>query len=563
MSLGVKKEIFRSTEYALKQASDKVDDIFMITKKLLEKPYSNKELYRILDKEYHVDEPPANGNDKEADTKKVLEILYNDILYYYNFISAVTIVPTNREESYFKYSFPTTLNVFGEWKNLKETNWYKECVQQDKPIIYGAHKDTIYKNEESEIVSFMQRIEDPFKQKLLGVMRIDIRVSSLVEIVESLVNDTEDILLVVDDNNRPIYISNDEFEEYKNQDFSNPHKIKVNNYINTSYTSEISSYKYIYLTSENKFKSKFYVMLITYLSVILFYVFIAIFLIVYTTKLISIPILKLKSAMRKAEQGDLNVRSEKFKGEVGELGDAFNSLMDKTNCLIEDIKISEAEKTKLSYEVLESKINPHFLYNTLNAVKWKANIIGAKDISNTLDSLVHLMKFTIKIKNEVIPLESELEQLEHYIKIMRIRYGDDIEINFDIDEESLKYKTIKFTIQPILENCYIHAFNNEKEFKYINVSINVDSNNLVYEVYDNGDGVTEEQIEKILNSEIDNKENKFISIGINNVNARIKARFGDEYGISIESELGKYTKVRVVIPKVTSGGKNYEDSFSR
>lgn len=555
--------LIKNHHYTLSYMGNSVDNIFQTCIKLLEKPYSNKALYNILNRDYNTLSSLEQYTIDKADHSEVSSILYNDILYYYDYIASVTIVPTNKNNSYFKYSTPSLPNVSNDWTTLHSYDWYTNAVATDSPIISSAYMDTLFFHNNSPIISFSQRLKNVLENKILGVMRIDVRIDDLAKDWNNLIINNSDILLVFDHTSQLIYSSQPELSDIlplsQNDIVNTMPQTQNPKYISTQYTAPISGFNFIYLSSMNQFNTQFTILYLSSMTFIILGFFIAIVFIFFSSRQISRPIHLLKMAMQQGQKKDLSVRCQPLSGEMGELSDAFNTLMETMNQLVLDVTATEAEKNKLFYEVLQSKINPHFLYNTLNAIKWKADVVGAKSISKTLDSLVLLLKFTIKCKDEMIPLSLELEQLEYYIEIMRLRYGDDIDINFDIDEECFSYQSIKFLIQPILENCFLHAFNQMHDSKYINISIYLDADMLVYEIYDNGSGIPSELIEQLLTTPPDNPSNLFISIGLHNVNQRIHVRFGNDYGISITSELNHYTKVTAKIPKLPIEGAIHEN----
>lgn len=252
------------------------------------------------------------------------------------------------------------------------------------------------------------------------------------------------------------------------------------------------------------------------------------------------PLYRLLNSMNKVSNGDLAIQiNDEYNDEIGLLREDFNYMMGKISELIKQIKLQEVEKRDLEIRMLQAQINPHFLFNTLNSLKWTAIISQNYVISDGLNALAELLRSTIIDKNELINIEDELKNIKNYIVIQKIRYGDSFHIEYLIDNTLLKKKIIKFILQPIIENCIIHGFDTNKEAQKIILSIQKVHVNIEIIIEDNGKGFDLEEVFK---------DNKLSGIGWNNVDERIKLIFGDNYGCKIKSILNKGTIVNIIIP---------------
>lgn len=277
--------------------------------------------------------------------------------------------------------------------------------------------------------------------------------------------------------------------------------------------------------------------------IVLFFVIITSQIIRKTTKPLSI----LSHKMSKISSGHFNDYLEIEGGtEIRQLTSAYNYMLDGINKYMNDLLEMEKEKRTAEIHALQMQINPHFLYNTLTSIKW---LIWQKEINKstkTIDAFIALLQNTISNKNEMITIEEEINNLKNYVFINHIRYGDKIKVNYFVNPECSNYKIPKLILQPFIENSFFHAFT-DKEDGLISVFINIKDENIVAEIIDNGVGIPEKNIDNILESN-DLKEH-FTSIGINNVNDRIKLIYGVQYGVTISSELNFGTSVKIVIPK--------------
>ena len=267
------------------------------------------------------------------------------------------------------------------------------------------------------------------------------------------------------------------------------------------------------------------------------------------------PITKLVKKMKEAETGNFDVQIVVNKNdEIGLLGKTFNKMIFEIKYLVQMIKEEEKFKKELELESLHAQINPHFLYNTLNSIKWMAKMQGAKNISSTVTALTKLLRVSISIGNEKITLEEEVEYVKNYILIQKVRFNEQFEVSYSIEENCKKCSIPKLILQPIVENSIIYGINdNERNILKININAYSKENLLIVDVVDNGPGIENNVLKTILNTKKD--VNKFSAVGLNNVNERLKLYYGDEYGISIKTEVNEGTNVRITIPYLISEGR--------
>ncbi|GAA0182659.1 sensor histidine kinase [Clostridium sediminicola] len=254
------------------------------------------------------------------------------------------------------------------------------------------------------------------------------------------------------------------------------------------------------------------------------------------------PMINMMGVIKQVEQGDLTVRTEvKSNDEIGQLGDSLNNMIEEIQVLIERLIEEEQSKKELELEALHAQINPHFLYNTLNTIKWMAKIQGDKSVSKAITALIKLLRISINLGKDMISLREEIEYVKNYIVIQKLRFNESINMKYEIDEECLDFTVPKLILQPIVENSIIYGFEDERAELNIDIKVSKNVDNIVIEINDDGPGIETKVLKNILKSISD--ENKFSKVGLNNVNQRIKLYCGNEYGLEIETELGKGTKV--------------------
>ena len=209
--------------------------------------------------------------------------------------------------------------------------------------------------------------------------------------------------------------------------------------------------------------------------------------------------------------------------------------------------IRDRRKTEL--KALQAQINPHFLYNTLDAIAWLCEEGRNKDAEDMVTSLAKLFRISISKGHELITIEKEIQHAQSYLRIETFRYKNQFTYTFDVDENCLGYLCNKITLQPIIENAIYHGLNRMVDEGEITIRIREDGDDIILSVEDNGIGMTEEQCQEILRKEPGDRT----GIGIKNVNDRIKIYFGEEYGLTITSELDEGTCVDIRMPKVEKG----------
>jgi two-component system sensor histidine kinase YesM len=252
--------------------------------------------------------------------------------------------------------------------------------------------------------------------------------------------------------------------------------------------------------------------------------------------------------MKLIGKGNFDIKIEKYTGEVGEISTTVEIMIEEIKRLINKIYCEEEEKRISEMIALQAQINPHFLYNTLNIIKWMANMQGASSIEKALNSLSAIFAFTARIKGDFITIEEEVIFIKDYIAILNLRYYNTFSVSYEIDQEVLKYKTLKFVLQPVIENAIFHGIEGLERKGLVKLSIYLEDGRVFFIVKDNGKGISHEKLSTIFEEDSELTRNKLNSIGIPNIQKRLKLHFGDKYGIDVQSTGEEGTKVCIVIP---------------
>jgi two-component system sensor histidine kinase YesM len=283
---------------------------------------------------------------------------------------------------------------------------------------------------------------------------------------------------------------------------------------------------------------------------------------------ITTPMNNLVKIMRRADQQDFHVKfSYPYKNEVGNLADGFNYMIGEIDHLISELNVNiealkeekeivknvQKQKRLAELKALQAQINPHFLYNTLNAITWQAADQGASEISILSNSLGKFFRLSLSKGNEIITLRDEIEHVRSYLNIQRIRYKTKLNYRIDVEEELLGIPTIKLILQPLVENSIYHGIKMKDTEGLIQIysSKHIGDNGILVIklcVEDNGNGIDEEKLRNINASLMEGKTQQKEGYGIYNVNERIKLYYGDDYGLMFESKFGEWTKATIIIP---------------
>lgn len=263
------------------------------------------------------------------------------------------------------------------------------------------------------------------------------------------------------------------------------------------------------------------------------------------------PIRILQKGMQEVENGrwDLAPLPCVSHDEVGMITVGFNRLMEELRSLIAQIQESEKQKGELRFEMLLAQINPHFLFNTLNSIKWMATMIHADNITNTIRSLARLLEISMNKQADILSIHDELLNLQSYLDIQAVRYSDLFTVEYAIAPELEQYETLKLVFQPIVENAVMHNVL-EVPTLHIRIGGTLEGADVVFTVTDNGKGMNAQQIQQVLSGKQRNEKSVFRGIGIANVRQRIQIKYGPQYGVSIRSEPGAGTCVTIRFPAI-------------
>ena len=274
-------------------------------------------------------------------------------------------------------------------------------------------------------------------------------------------------------------------------------------------------------------------------------------LIFIVSRSITKPLDMLIGTIQRIAGGEMELRANVTKSdEIGELGRNFNVMLDQVEELKEKENQANLQLAQAQYKALQAQINPHFLYNTLDTMSSIAEVKDCPEVSMLSQSLSNIFRYSLNMKDPFSTVAKEIVHLKNYCYVMDVRMQDHVQYYYDIDPESLKARVPRISIQPLVENALNHGLRNKRGEKQVRIGAKVKEELLEICVADNGVGMDAEKMNKSLKqSNLDYVE-RGNSIGIHNINARLKILYGEEYGLHIESTIGEGTRVWMVIPKI-------------
>jgi two-component system sensor histidine kinase YesM len=276
------------------------------------------------------------------------------------------------------------------------------------------------------------------------------------------------------------------------------------------------------------------------------------FLSYYIPLSITRPIRRLTQVTDQVAKGDLTVRSDVTGGlEARVLSDSMNTMIDKINELLEQVKTEQVRLRKAEFELLQSQINPHFLYNTLDAIVWLAEAGEQKKVVSMVGSLSDFFRISLNQGQDILDVREELQHVRSYLEIQQMRYQDILQYEICVPEELYSSRIPKITLQPLVENALYHGIKNKRGKGMIRIDGDMEDSDCILRITDNGRGMTPERLGQVREGIRNRNACETEIYGLYNVNERIRLNFGEKYGITITSTYGEGTCVTVRLPEYT------------
>lgn len=526
--------------------------------------------------------------DYVGDMKRITEVTQyyaddNDSLPDYLKLPGITLEKQTKIEYYLQilnnmkkdtnsiYIFDLYGNIFYNFKSLGIRNHVMDDFKNWKAIAEHANgapvlisTQEISRPNESPfyLFSVVKEIKDLFDMSTVGTVVVDANITVIEDAVAELDRVTQGKTIIVDEHNQVIYDSDRKLIATNISD--NP-AIRKSTEDRGYFTLKIGGepYIYTYLTSSKLgWKALVYIplkqlqqgavvtrnliWLITVLIIVL-----ALVISLFTSFTLTRPLRKMSELMKQVQDGNLKVSfNVKFKDEISLLGRNFNLMLRRIQELIDEVYAMQARKNQAEMEALQSQINPHFMYNTLETIRMTAITNDDEEVSHMAFILGKLLRYTINQGDETVTIRDELNHLANYMMLQNYRFSNKFHLRVDLDEDMLRHSLPKLVLQPIVENAIFHGLEEQEGDGIIDIRAVREADRMMLIIYDSGIGMSDETLQRLRKS-IDPGASPLPTrsgIGLRNVNVRIKLRYGEPYGLFIQSTPGEGTKVTLVLP---------------
>ncbi len=438
--------------------------------------------------------------------------------------------------------------------------WFVSALEKTENIHFSRpHVQYIFENSENRynwVISAARAVEitkGTFTDQ--GVLMIDMRYDSLEQLFDGITLGNGGYLYLIGNDGEILYHPDEQLiysgqAEENNQvaakyrDGNHEEKFGGKKRLVTVKTIGYTGWKLVGVTplsgmTLNKIKT---------LLLVVFIIDLVMFLLAMINSLISSkitdPIKELEKSVNEIEAGNLNTRV--YSGgsyEIRHLGTSIQSMADRIRKLMADIVAEHESKRKTEFDVLQSQINPHFLYNTLDIIVWMIENEQKADAVRVVTALARFFRISLSKGKSIIPVKDELEHVRNYLMIQQMRFKNRFTFTIEAEDQVMDLACLKLMLQPLVENSIYHGMEFMDGDGEIKITVKRDGDDLYMSVEDNGLGMSEEQVGKMLKDTGHVPSKRGSGIGVKNVNERLLLYFGKEYGLTIESEPDEGTKV--------------------
>lgn len=499
---------------------------------------------------------PENLWNKEAEEQKIVALLdsimkmRSDIVSIYIFGRDGQVITNERNYK------------LKEYVDIRELSWYTEAIKkQGLPVVSSSHVQNFIKDRHNWVVSLSRQINAFQTQEHLGVLLIDLNYKAITDICSKINLGQKGYVFILDEAGNIVYHPQQQliYTRLKSENIE-----KILNTTQRSFIDAEGKEKKL-VTIKTLPKVGWKIVGVSYLDDLSLskddirnsYIMITLVCLLIATLIsakiasnISRPIKKLETLMRRVEGGDFDVDIDiRSNDEIEHLGTSFKVMLQRIKELMKQTKEDQAAIRRSELKALQAQINPHFLYNALDAIVWMAESKKHDKVVLMTSALAKYFRISLSKGKEVIQVKDEIEHIKNYLVIQKIRYDKKLEYTIDVDQDILKYDILKLVLQPLVENSIYHGIKNLPGGGTVEIIGKQVDDKILLQVKDNGVGIPEERLENILQSESEDKV-RTGGVGLKNVHERIQLYYGEAYGLSIESKVNVGTTVNVWLPVI-------------
>lgn len=516
----------KNFEIYLSRLNDQMNDLI-----------GNKQLQDLLES------PPSDLEEEKQFTVNLLQLLNNQSSTVDAFRIHLYPLPPERYNDY--------MNTIGEMNIMDREEWFRPMMNSVSP---AWHLSMPSRGRYAKpLLTFTKRFTGLYDRDPRAIIAADLSEDQLRRYFSPSGNISGQKLLLLDENGVVIFDSSanewtgksemtGRFNELtKGMEMSESITMEGQKYLASSLKLDSQPWYLVSLSPLSELTGSIDEVNRVMLVFLVAYLLCCIGVVVFLTSHFTHPIVRLVQLMRKAEKGQFNHQSawSYRNDEVGWLYRGFISLTTQIETLIEEASQAEWKKKELEFQVLSHQINPHFLYNTLESIRWKAETHGRSDISEMVAALGNLLRLSLNQGKEITTLRREIEQLKAYVQIEQARMGQTIRILYSIEPELLSLPFLRLLLQPLVENAIQHSIRDNFEQGKILISAEREETDIVIRIIDNGKGIPAETMEKLgldlMKEKGTSQSTGTKGVGLRNVNERLALYFGEDYRLVIES----------------------------
>ncbi|WP_028545481.1 sensor histidine kinase [Paenibacillus taiwanensis] len=508
-----------------------------------ERPFYDERLIEILSKNYAAEKYETFA--KSMDFRYVSDNVFKELMHFNPDIDSILIYPENSPLVY-RRGYDSTFNYTYQ---PKREPWYQSIVNNaERPVLIGMHEEKQMYAKPRPVLSVGRILVDTETYKKLGVLLINFRMENLEKLFSGLNHKKDVNQFIVDDNGTVVFSSNPSMIGVEHKQVMSEIETNQDKYYVVQHKSNISGWQFYSIVHRDKLLAEIIQIRNFALLLLLLLVVLGFCTAYLISGSISNPIQRLNRLMGKVRKGDFDVVApQESLDEVGQLSGSFNQMTAEIKELIAQMKLEEQRKRSAELKALQNQINPHFIYNTLSVIKWMSQAQMADNITEAIDGMIKVLSFSTRNTQEFIYIEEEMDFIRSYLELLQLRYYNVFEFELEVDETLLSCKTLKFMVQPFVENAVFHGFVGDSPNYHLHIQVQKAGDDVQFVITDNGVGVEQERLTELMQQEMSNTQT-MNSIGVGNVSRRLKLHFGEKYGVNIHSSIGKGTQVIILIP---------------
>ena len=445
---------------------------------------------------------------------------------------------------------------------IRDTDIYKETIESDNGMVWKSVSkgsgDTYITNRSDKIVLYRE-IFDMARKKTLGYIVIGASQEQFKDLCENVVKDGEGVIILDKNGGELSRVGkiDEDVETYLKSDIfmKKSYKDRENHFSYGNFDvvcNQISENASIVCKIVPRYRLQMQVFDVAYMPIMLLLGMLVglMPLLLIISNIVTKPLSKVSEAIRKFSTGDFEQRVEvTTNDEVGEVAKCFNRMVGDIKKLIDENYVITLKEKESELTALQSQINPHFLYNTLDSLYWQATEVGNDEIAESILALSQLFKLVLSRGSKEVTVGHEIELISRYLQIQKMRFTKRLNYSVEVDESIIKAKIPKLIIQPFVENAIVHGFENVSVPCNLKVTGKREGSNIRFEIKDTGIGMRQDQIDAIWEEESAQYSKQRIGrYAIKNIRERLELKYDGKFTLDIQSAVGKGTTVILIIP---------------